>query len=389
MKITALLPIALAATATAEMHIMPFPTAAKRDIDAVASIGEKIKEAMTQLDDTVKAYEKDPEQLKSDTENLIKTLKEGASNIAEGDSIDLKDALGLKDLAGSLTKAGKELVIDLQKKKSAFEESQLCEVVQGNIKDISGEVKGFVDSIVGKLPEETQGIAEKLTKGVTLKLELGARIFLLHCKNKKKEETTSAAWEMTTSSAAWEMTTSAEMATSTPEAIMEPSTSAAWEETTSAAWEMSTPPAEVWTTTSSAAWEMTPPAEMPTPPAEWPSMGCDSSCYMTVTETVTVTPPCDCEMPSSEVPTETVIETVSVSTSVESVPVETTVETVPVMTPSVVVPYPTGDNSTSVLPTGTGAFATTTATTIPTAAAVANSVGAMGLMAGLAAAMFV
>ncbi|KAH8164475.1 hypothetical protein CIB48_g3787 [Xylaria polymorpha] len=77
--------------------------------------------------------------------------------------------------------------------------------------------------------------------------------------------------------------------------------------------------------------------------------------------TVTVTAPCVCESSSASVP---------------------------VVTPSTSVPYPTGgSNSTSVLPTGS--VTTTSATTIPTAGAGANGVGAVGLMAGLAAALFV
>ncbi|KAI0468072.1 hydrophobic surface binding protein A-domain-containing protein [Xylaria cf. heliscus] len=78
--------------------------------------------------------------------------------------------------------------------------------------------------------------------------------------------------------------------------------------------------------------------------------------------TVTVTAPCVCESSSSS-------------------------SSIPLLTPSVSVPYPTGSNTTSVLPTG--AVTTTPATSIPTAGAVANGVGAVGLMAGLAAALFV
>ncbi|KAI0452407.1 hydrophobic surface binding protein A-domain-containing protein [Xylaria acuta] len=76
--------------------------------------------------------------------------------------------------------------------------------------------------------------------------------------------------------------------------------------------------------------------------------------------TVTVTAPCVCESSSASIP---------------------------VITPSTTVLYPTGSNSTSVLPTG--AVTTTSATTIPTAGAGANGVGAVGLMAGLVAALFV
>lgn len=61
---------------------------------------------------------------------------------------------------------------------------------------------------------------------------------------------------------------------------------------------------------------------------------------------------------------------------------------IPVVTPSVSVPFPTGANSTATF-VPTGGVSTTSATSIPTAAAVANGVGAVGLVAGLAAALFV
>ncbi|KAI0805708.1 hydrophobic surface binding protein A-domain-containing protein [Xylaria sp. FL0064] len=78
------------------------------------------------------------------------------------------------------------------------------------------------------------------------------------------------------------------------------------------------------------------------------------------TVTVTVTAPCACESSSSSIP---------------------------ILTPTTTVLYPTGSNSTSIIPTG--GVTTTSASTIPTAGAAVNGVGAVGLMAGLAAALLV
>ncbi|KAI0115602.1 hydrophobic surface binding protein A-domain-containing protein [Nemania sp. FL0031] len=83
--------------------------------------------------------------------------------------------------------------------------------------------------------------------------------------------------------------------------------------------------------------------------------------------TVTVTAPCACESTTT---------------------VKSTSKSTVVITPTTTsVPYPTGGNSTTVTPTGS--MTTTSASSIPTAGAAANGVGALGLMAGLAAALLV
>ncbi|KAI0445121.1 hydrophobic surface binding protein A-domain-containing protein [Xylaria telfairii] len=293
MKTTAFLPVVLAFTAAAEMQLYSLPTPVKRDINTVTSVVAQISDAITQLDSSVKTFESDSTQLKSDADNLVSTIKSGASAIASAGAIELSDALGLQDVATSLTTAGQTLIADLQSKKDAFEASQLCGTIQSTITSIGSEVQGFVDAVVKQLPTDAQEAATQLTSGIAGKLSgVG-----FECKDKTASSSSAAG------------------ATETPVADNYPTSSAAA------------------VTSSSAA----------------------------AVVTVTVTAPCVCESSSASVP---------------------------VVTPSTSVPYPTGgSNTTSVLPTGS--VTTTSATTIPTAGAGSNGVGAVGLMAGLAAALLV
>ncbi|KAI0424251.1 hydrophobic surface binding protein A-domain-containing protein [Xylaria sp. FL1042] len=296
MKTTAFL--ALACAAAAELQLYSFPTPVKRDLSTVTSVVAQISDAITQLDTSVKAFDKDGSQVQSDAANLVSTIKDGAETVASSGSISLEDALGLQDVATQLSTAGQTLLTDLQSKKAEFEASGLCDDVQSTIKSIGSEVQSFVDSVVKQLPADAQDTASQLTSGISAALSSGADSF----------QCTSSA---TSSSAA-------------------------------AATTLETP-------TDAAA------DTYPTSALETASTAC------AVTVTITETEACACSSTSSSIP---------------------------VLTPTTTVLYPTGSNSTSIIPTG-GATTTTSASTIPTAGAGVNGVGAVGLMAGLAAALFV
>ncbi|KAI0532211.1 hydrophobic surface binding protein A-domain-containing protein [Xylaria digitata] len=295
MKAISFLPIALAFTATAEMQLYGLPTPVKRDLATVTSVVAQISEAITKLDTSVKAFEKDGTQVQADAENLVSTIKDGASTIISSGAISLDDALGLQDVATSLATAGQTLLADIESKKEAFQASDLCESVQSTIKSVGSEVQSLVDSIVKQLPDDAQAVASQLTSGISTALTSGAAV--LQCKG--SGASSSAVVITTVNNAADTYPTSLIIAT--------------------------------------------------------------SSAGGAVTVTVTETAPCLCE-----------------STSISSIPI---------LTPSSSVPYPTGSNSTTIFPTGS--VTTTSATTIPTAGAGANGVGAVGLLAGLAAALFV
>ncbi|KAI0513337.1 hydrophobic surface binding protein A-domain-containing protein [Xylaria bambusicola] len=188
MKTTALLPAAvLAYTAAAEMQLYAFPSVDKRDMDAVNTALSQISNAITQLDTSVQAFDKDGSKVKADAENLVSTIKEGASSVASSGAISLEEALGLQQVAAFLTTAGQKLVKDVQGKKAAFEASDVCEDVKSNIESLGSEAQTFVDAIIKQLPEESQQAAKQLTSGISASLTHGAKFFKCQ-KGADKEE---------------------------------------------------------------------------------------------------------------------------------------------------------------------------------------------------------
>jgi len=353
MKVTAFLPVAFAFTAVAELQLYSFPTPVKRDAAAVSSVAVQIADAITKLDTSVKAFQNDATQVQSDAENLANTIKEGAKTIVSSGVVSLPDLIGLQDVISPLVTASESLLSDLKRKKAAFEAAGLCDTVESVFKSISSEVQGLVGGIAKTLPQEAQDVISQLLKDVTGKLTKCGDIFgKLHCKNHGTStsviETTSTytggfystAISVTSESTTVETTTAE---TTTAETTIVETTTA--ESTTT----------EVTTTEVVTSVSATSIPELSTPG------------ITQIAITVTVTAPCVCDTTTS---------TSSVS--------------IPLLTPGGGgAPYPTGSNSTTTF-FPTGSFTTTALPAgIPTGGAGSNGVGAVGLMAGLAAALFV
>ncbi|KAI1266430.1 hydrophobic surface binding protein A-domain-containing protein [Xylariaceae sp. FL1019] len=316
---TVLSTLALGLSASAEL-IEPykFPTPVKRDLETVTSVVAQISDAITQLDTSVKAFTDDATQIQSDADNLLSTLKSGASEIVGSSALSLNDIGGLQSAVTSLELAGTSLLSDLEDKKDAIQEAGLCSTFSSAVTSIEAEVSGFVDSVIKELPESIQSTAKTLTSSLTDALSKGTDAF-------SSSQCTDSGIAVTTSASA-----------------------------ISSAKENSYPTGTALPTTTSAA------DSYPTSPLPG-SSGAETS-YITVTETaaaetITVTAG-DCGITSTSV----------LPTSSSS---------------AITTPYPAG-NSTTFVPTGS--MTTTSATFIPTAGAMANGVGAFGLMAGLAAA---
>ncbi|KAK5636754.1 hypothetical protein RRF57_012466 [Xylaria bambusicola] len=110
-------------------------------------------DAITQLDTSVMAFDKDGAKVKADTENLCFGRGFLGRDIAE-------EALGLQTAATSLTTSGQKLLKDVLSKKAEFEASDICEDVQSKIASLGSETQSFVDAIIKQLPEESQQAAK-------------------------------------------------------------------------------------------------------------------------------------------------------------------------------------------------------------------------------------
>ncbi|KAI0397092.1 hypothetical protein F5Y17DRAFT_417161 [Xylariaceae sp. FL0594] len=382
MKVNVFLPVAFAFTAVAELQLYPFPTPIKRDVAAISSVASLISDAITKLDTSVKAFGKDGTQVQSDAENLAKSVTDGAKTIASSPAgaISLADLSSLQQTVVSpLTTASANLLADLESKKGAFEAAGLCGSFESIFKSISAEVQGLVCGITSALPQEAQALVSQQLQDLTGKLTQCGDVFQqAHCTNQATTSSTSVvlgyptALPVTSSSSSGEtLTTSiaetssvATTTTSSVEATTTTITTTTAETTLSAT-------SQVLTTTTSA--EVTTSVVASCPVLSAPTI------ITQIAVTVTVTAPCACDTAAST--------SSSTQASVST----------PLLTQGGGAPYPTGSNSTATFffPTGgatTSPLLTALPTGIPTGAAVSNyhkNVGAAGLIAGIAAALFV
>ncbi|KAK8110639.1 cell wall serine-threonine-rich galactomannoprotein Mp1 [Apiospora kogelbergensis] len=140
--------------------------------------------AMSQLDVSIKAYDGgDASKVKSDTDNLVSTIKSCAKSLKDGGKeIALQDISALQPLMSGINTIGQGLAGDFEKKKTQFEQSELCTIIQGGLQSIGKETKKLMDGVVGKCPQEAKSVASSLGDGVVTTLTKGADLFKeFHC----------------------------------------------------------------------------------------------------------------------------------------------------------------------------------------------------------------
>ncbi|KAH6652548.1 hydrophobic surface binding protein A-domain-containing protein [Truncatella angustata] len=153
------------------------PTRVSRDVATVSSVAAQVSSAITKLDSSVKSFQGDASQVKSDAAALVETLGSGVTTIGASAALTLTDAISLQSIITSLQTAGQGLVDDLTAKKTQFEQSDLCTIVQSTISSISTSSKSLIDAVVAKVPEEAQTLAASLASGLQTTLDKGAAAF--------------------------------------------------------------------------------------------------------------------------------------------------------------------------------------------------------------------
>lgn len=154
------------------------------DASSVSDLITSVSGAMSQLDTSIKAYDgKDASKVKTDTEHLVSTIKSCASSLKEsGKEITLQEISGLQPLMSGINTIGQGLASDFEKKKTEFEQSELCNVIQGGLQSIGKETKKLMDGVVGNCPQEAKTAAASLGDGVVSTLTKGADLFkAFHC----------------------------------------------------------------------------------------------------------------------------------------------------------------------------------------------------------------
>ncbi|KAK8017735.1 hypothetical protein PG993_014061 [Apiospora rasikravindrae] len=156
----------------------------KEDASSVSDLVTSVSSAMSQLDTSIKAFDGgDGSKVKTDTEHLVSTIKECASSLKEsGKEITLKEISGLQPLMSGINTIGQGLASDFEKKKTQFEQSELCTDIQGGLQSIGKETKKLMEGVVGNCPQEAKTAASSLGEGVVTTLTKGGDLFKsFHC----------------------------------------------------------------------------------------------------------------------------------------------------------------------------------------------------------------
>ncbi|KAG8168462.1 hypothetical protein KVR01_001211 [Diaporthe batatas] len=159
--------LALAASVLADDWTLP-----KRDVATIQTVITNAQTALTQLDDTVKAFNgQDFQKLATDAANLKNVLTQGSQQISATTPISANDAVSLQSSLGPVQTAAQTLSTDLAAKKTQVEQASLCDVVFSQTKDIGTAAKSLIDATVQKTPPEIQQIAGQLTAQFTQQLD--------------------------------------------------------------------------------------------------------------------------------------------------------------------------------------------------------------------------
>jgi uncharacterized phage infection (PIP) family protein YhgE len=139
---------------------------AERDISVVTDVLEESKTNIQALDDAIKNYSDDKEPLLKASNDLINGLKEGKTKVEGIEPLTLDDAVSLTGPVKELTALGQTLADDTKAVRGTIEKLGECTLVRTQISSISSASQDLIKTVVSKVPEEAQSIAEQLSAGL-------------------------------------------------------------------------------------------------------------------------------------------------------------------------------------------------------------------------------
>lgn len=156
----------------------------ERDLATIKAAMSAAGTDIVGLDNSVKGFSGDPSSLLSSSNKLIQTLKDGKAKVDPSSSLSLAEALGLQEPAKDLQSKGDSLVASLKSKKDAIAANGLCEATFTQASGVNTASKALIDSVVSKVPEAAQGIAQGIVAGLLKDLQEAEDTFSpANCKN--------------------------------------------------------------------------------------------------------------------------------------------------------------------------------------------------------------
>jgi hypothetical protein len=162
MRITALLSIALAASASATPVFMDLPT--------ILSSVNAISSALSTFDSAIKALTPETNvatatvELTSKSNAILSALKDGASKISATTAVSLTEAIQLASKSAELSKNANAVVDALISKKAIFDKAGQSATVLSQLKDQLTATNTFATALVSKLPAAVASVGNAQAK---------------------------------------------------------------------------------------------------------------------------------------------------------------------------------------------------------------------------------
>lgn len=123
------------------------------------------------------AYTGDKTNLVAAANQLVSDLKDGKTKVDAGPDLDATDAINLTTSVSKLTDAGTALTNSLTARKPDVQKAGECKTVQDQIAAITSSSQALISSVVAKVPEAAQPIAQQLAGQLTTVLNKAAAAY--------------------------------------------------------------------------------------------------------------------------------------------------------------------------------------------------------------------
>ncbi|KAJ2896077.1 hypothetical protein MKZ38_005905 [Zalerion maritima] len=143
----------------------------ERDLATINSVITQINTDLSALDTAVEAFSSDGTQVTSASSTLLSDLMSGTTTVSNTEAITLQEAIGLQQSTAALQTTSTSLMSNLEMKKSAFEQANLCDTVRDQVSELSTQSQNLINAVVSKVPEAAQQVASQLVSEFTATLQ--------------------------------------------------------------------------------------------------------------------------------------------------------------------------------------------------------------------------
>jgi hypothetical protein len=149
----------------------------ERQVAAIVGVVNGIEQATSSLDTAVKAFNGDPKELTSASQNVQDTVSKGITTVNSASSITLADSVQIQGQVSDLQKTIEDTVNDLISKKAILMSAGAGTMVSKSLKDQLAGAKALQMAIGAKVPPDVQSLAQQLSAGINTSLQKGVDAF--------------------------------------------------------------------------------------------------------------------------------------------------------------------------------------------------------------------